>query len=484
MQVLSFVAGYRKHIDLRFFYTRRLSMSESKSVYELNHYRVSLPHGGKIVILDSGAVLSAEATAMLQALHSRSTDGIDSHLQILAERGPEKFMSTYYVGYGHKSIGDCGTAIVFIEGVSMLAAKAIQDSKLYNGQESSTRYIPFEKQPFINPLGTDEGAEILERWRAFYLKTVVRMKEALLERYPIEGHLGEKEAVYQKAIGARAFDICRAFLPAGAATNLAWSGTLRQFADRLGQLRHHPLKEVRDVAHTLEDALIATYPNSFDAEKKRYAATEAYVAQTMDEYYYHNSASPHIFLTRDSVDHVGLGRYSRLLQERPPKTELPKWLGVYGEAAFAFTLDFGSFRDIQRHRAVTQRMPLLTGDIGFHPWYLDELTEDLRNEAHALIAEETDRAKALTENVCVRQYYLPMGFLISNYLAGDLPALVYLIEQRATSLVHPTLAIRAREMATLLQDTFSDVNLTLHVDPNPGRFNVKRGTHDIVKKNS
>ena len=64
-------------------------------------------------------------------------------------------MSQFYVGYGHKSIGDCGSITIFIEGCSMLAAKAIQDTKLYNGQEASTRYIDFSQQAMINPLGTE-----------------------------------------------------------------------------------------------------------------------------------------------------------------------------------------------------------------------------------------------------------------------------------------------------------------------------------------
>ena len=71
-------------------------------------------------------------------------------LKILEEKGADDFMSKFYVGYGHKSIGDCGSCTIFIEGVSMLAAKAIQDSKLYNGQEASTRYIDFSNQKMIN----------------------------------------------------------------------------------------------------------------------------------------------------------------------------------------------------------------------------------------------------------------------------------------------------------------------------------------------
>ena len=215
---------------------------------QLNHHETKLDTGGKIVVIDSGAVLTAEMTAMLQALHSRSTEGINGHLQVLAERGADKFMSTYYVQYGHKSIGDCGVGVVFIEGISMLAAKAIQDSKLYNGQEASTRYIDFANQPFLNPDGTAAGTAIQENWREFYLKAVAEMKAELPNRYPLGE--GEKETSYNKAIEARAFDITRGFLPAGASTNIAWTTTLRQFDDRIMQLRHHQLEEVREIVAT------------------------------------------------------------------------------------------------------------------------------------------------------------------------------------------------------------------------------------------
>jgi thymidylate synthase ThyX len=448
-----------------------------KTLADLNHHTTRLSGGGKIVILDPGAVLTPEATSMLQALHSRSVGGIDEHLKVLAEKGPDKFMSTYYVGYGHKSIGDCGMATVFIEGVSMLAAKAIQDSPLYNGQEASTRYIDFASQPFIDPLGS--GGVVQEAWRKFYLKAVEIMKAELPNRYPRGGE--EKESTYTKAIAARAFDICRGFLPAGASTNLAWTTTLRQFADRVLQLRHHPLPEVREIAEKLEDALIATYPSSFDNEKKRYNATEAYLTQAATHYYYHDPGASGVVLTRDAVDRAALAPYRSLLTNRPAKTELPKWLGAYGTATFSFALDYGSFRDLQRHRAVIQRMPLLTSDIGFHPWYLDELTPTLHAEAETLITTLTNQANTLTADTALRQYYLPMGLQVSNYLSGDLPSLVYLVELRATSLVHPTLSTRASEMATLLATTYADLGLTLHLDPDPGRFNIKRGEHDIVK---
>lgn len=453
-------------------------MNTMTNIEQLNHHTTHLAGGGKIVILDSGAVLTAEMTSMLQALHSRSTGGIDTHLQVLAERGADKFMKTYYVGYGHKSIGDCGVAIVFIEGVSMLAAKAIQDSPLYNGQEASTRYIPFDRQPIIDPLGTSASNAVLENWRTFYLKAVEEMQVELPKRYPKSE--AEDEKIYTNAINARAFDICRGFLPAGTSTNLAWTTTLRQFADRIAIMRHHPLEEVREIAEKLEDAMIEVYENSF--EKKRYEETEAYLdGLAKENYYYHDAKSPEIEIVHDGLNHTGLKPYFNLLSKRPPKTELPKWIAAYGVISFAWTLDFGSFRDVQRHRAVSQRMPLLTSEIGFHEWYLDELTPTLKAEALEFIESQRKDILSLTNNKFIRQYYLPMGYKISNYLTGDLAALTYLIELRASSRVHPTLAFKAEMMGKLLAEKYADLGVKFHIGEVTGRFDINRGKDTITK---
>ncbi|MGH7249841.1 MAG: FAD-dependent thymidylate synthase, partial [Minisyncoccia bacterium] len=317
------------------------------NVENLKHSQVDISGGGKVIILDTGSVIGAEASAMLQALHSRSIGGLESHLKILSEKGPDNFMKNFYVGYGHKSIGDCGTASIFVEGVSMLVAKAIQDWPLYSGQESSTRYIDFQIQPFKNPAGTKEGEDILESYRKFYIEALEVTKSYLKTLFPMNE--GEKETIYNKAIAARAFDILRGFLPSGSTTNLAWTTNLRQAADKIMLLRQHPLEEVRNAGDAIEKALQMAYPNSFG--HKRYEETEKYNALWMKEdYYYHNKNSPAFELTSNSINTNLLPK--EILEKRPPKTELPKHLAEAGTVQFEFLLDFGSFRDLQRHRSV------------------------------------------------------------------------------------------------------------------------------------
>ena len=446
-------------------------------IENLNHHQTQIKGGGHVIVLDTGAVIGPESAAMLQALHSRSTGGLLGHLKILSEKGSDNFMKNFYVGYGHKSIGDCGTVSIFVEGISMLAAKAIQDWPLYSGQEASTRYIDFQTQPFKNPIGTKEGEEILESLRTFYIESLEPTKEHVKKQFPRQE--GESESIYNKAIAARAFDILRGFLPAGSTTNLAWHTNLRQAADKIMILRHHPLEEVKNVAEAIEATLIAALPNSFG--HKRYEETEKYNEYWMQtDYYYHNKNCPDFKIVNNSINSDLLPR--EVLEKRPPKTELPRHFAEAGTIQFEFLLDFGSFRDLQRHRAVTQRMPLLTTEIGFEPWYLSELPEDVRAKAESFLKTQAQKIKALSVSKEEAQYYTPMGYKVSNRLTGNIPTLVYLVELRATRFVHTTLRNVARKMADTLVELFGKNGLVLHLDEERDRFDIKRGEHDIVLK--
>jgi thymidylate synthase ThyX len=446
----------------------------------IKHVQKTLPNRGVVLVLNTGATIGPESEAMLQALHSRSIGGIKSHLEILADKGPEKFMSTFYVGYGHKSIGDCGTCTIFIEGVSMLTAKAIQDWPLYSGQEASTRYIDFAQQRFFDPKNTRASKNILEKWRKFYIKGLRTLSKELPKRFPIQK--GEEKKIYDKAIMARAFDIMRSFLPSGATTNLAWHTNFRQAADHIMRLRHHPLKEVRDVAFAMEEALKEAYPSSFGHEI--FNTTETFNKDWMNSnYYFTKKKGVEFKMTRNTVDKQALKKFKHCLAARPAKTELPKEINECGQIQFEFLLDFGSFRDIQRHRAVTQRMPLVTMSHGFGQWYLNELPKKLKEEAKKFIEEQKIATEKLGLDPIEKQYYIPMGYRLPNRVTGSLPAFIYLTELRSTRFVHPTLRKIAINIAHVLEKTFKECGLCVHLDKDPNRFDIKRGEHDIVAKN-
>lgn len=418
--------------------------------------------------------LHPEDNAMLQALYSRSPQSVTNHLEKVKAAGSGNFMDMYYVGYGHASIGDCGSTTLFIEYISMLAAKAIQDSPLYNGQEASTRYIDMSKQPVLNPLGTNEGRAIQDRWMAFYNAAMAPTIEHLKQTYPVKANEDAKQ--YEKAIKARAFDILRSFLPAGCTTFVSWHTTLRHAADHLDNLRHYPLAEVRSLAASMQTGLQERYSHSFN--QKRYETEERYNAEVGGLRLYDPQFCPTNVECGSTVDHrcVDLPE----IKNRPPKTRLPHYLDELGQVTYNFRLDFGSFRDLQRHRNGVCRMPLVSTRWGFQPWYLDQLPSDLQTQARELITVQTEAIRVLDAPSAEKQYYVAMGYNVPCKVTRGLPGTLYLIELRTSKTVHPTMRRAAQGMATALAARYPE--LTMHADMSADDWDIRRGAQDIVAR--
>lgn len=418
-----------------------------------------------------------EVVAMLQALYSRSPTTVRTHLAQVQERGPEKFMSRYYVGYGHKSIGDCGTTSIFIENVSMLAAKAIQDSSLYNGQEASTRYLDMANQAMVDPVGTPQSAAIQTAWMDLYSDVLSALIPHFEQRFPREE--GQKESVWQKAVKARAFDVARGFLPAGCQTYVAWHTNLRQAADHLKLMRHNPCAEIRDVANAIHEELFKAYPSSFGHAVR--AEQENYLALSVDTFAFVDD-EPVDFDYESTLDLAGLDKHSSLLATRPPKTELHPRLRHYGTIQFRFPLDFGSFRDMQRHRSCIQDMPLLTTRYGILPWYLEQLPGSLATTARIVCSQQEEAIAALDTTPEEKQYYVAMGYTCANKITCSLPSAVYIAELRSGTTVHPTVRRVAQQIGETLVNMIPD--LRMHHDMSTGVWDVKRGEQDIVHRPS
>jgi len=300
-----------------------------------------------ITVLDNAELkMTAEDVAMLQALYSRSGDSVTGHLEKVKNTGSGNFMKSYYVGYGHRSIGDCGTTTIFIEGVSSLAAKAIQDNKLYRGQETSSRYVSFENQPIFDPIKTEDSKQIIVQWMMLYKMYLPRVIEGLKAKHPLASY-DTTETIWLNTISAKAFDICRGFLPVGMTTQLSWHTDLRQASDKCFKLLNHPLKEIRDLAFEILTQLTIKYPSSFDEKrinnhidhysiKGRYAfeiaAKENYLDLNLRDFGQQivTEEAPIIKWTDNiDVEELNLNEIN-ILRSRPKGMELPKSLEKYG----------------------------------------------------------------------------------------------------------------------------------------------------------
>jgi thymidylate synthase ThyX len=424
--------------------------------------------GKAVLFLEDG--LHSEDLAMVQALYSRSGESVETHLEKVRKVGSGKFVEKYVVGYGHKSIADCGSTTLFFENVSILAAKAIQDWSLYSGQETSTRYIDMANRPVVNPIG-QTATTIIDRWERFYAEKQAPVLEWVRSQYPRKS--SEKEDTYERAIKARTFDILRGFLPAGKTTQLSWHTNLRQASDHLGLLIQHPLQEVRELASGALALLREQYPSSFG--EKLYPDRVVWEASTYGSY---KPLPPKKWDIRSTIDDGALKPYYEMLITRPRGSALPAHMAELGSLSFRGELDYGSWRDIQRHRNGVCRVPKLTTDLGFESWYLEQLGP-MRAEAEALISEQVELISSIEDDVA-SQYLIPLGFKVPFQVTYGLPAAVYVLELRSGKAVHPTLRKAIHNMIGDLAFTHPEV--LLHVDMDPDDWDVRRGDQTITAR--
>lgn len=419
-----------------------------------------------------------ETTAMLQAFYSRSHVRIKERLDSLGtdQKEIKESLKKYYVGYGHKSIGQCASTTIFIEGVSILAAKAFQDSPLYNGQETSTRFIDFSKATIHNPL--NDTTNIQKNWLDFYANSLSKV----IEHVAKQRSLDLTDVTHYSAAKARAFDILRAFVPAGASTQLSWFTSFTHASDRLIQLSFHPLKEVGDVSVALSGYLQTQYPyafSGFDSTLKKFSS-----------YYYDNALGlNYLVMSQDEECFWPEYKIQKFEQsvvrttdgmDRIQGVSVPRHFQYQGRIQVQYKLDYGSFRDIQRHRACVQMMPVLTTRLGFNEWYLNALPDDLHDEAIELILNQEELINTLYANNPDTdvQYYIPLGYNVTGLLDMDYPEAVYIAELRTSKTVHPTLRKLAISIAKDVEP-YGFVNT--FCDYSEDDFTIRRGQQDIIK---
>ena len=186
---------------------------------------------------------------------------------MVAVRRAEEFYERVLVGYGDDSVAELAGAHVAVERTSTLAAKALEDSRIgISPLEKSTRYVRFDRPGpdgrylfYRGPeLAHPEYEPAADALFAAYSSMVEPVTEAIRARYPIE--LGETERAWKSATRAKALDLLRGLLPAGALTNLGLFGNGRAFEYLITKMAAHELPECRRLAADLHRELALVIP--------------------------------------------------------------------------------------------------------------------------------------------------------------------------------------------------------------------------------
>lgn len=346
-----------------------------------------------------------EVLAYAMAKYSRSSLSMRESLTEISAQRAEQFLNTFYFQYGHRSIADLAHIAFAIERLSLLAAIVLVDEQRWDGQERSTRYQNFKKSGWFLPdFGDDAGsaqlyAETIANLFSAYERTTAAVHDALRER--VARPEAMKPEAYERTLKARAFDVGRYLLPLATNTSLGQIVNARTLETQVSRLLSHPAAEVRELGQKLRDAAMGTAwnPNPDAPAVKvaptlvKYAEPNAYQMQTQAELAQAAaellasiaiadaplvdlverteslevelaatllySASHHPYRQiRDLVAGLSASRIAEIielgLKHRGRHDEALRAFHAGAALRFDILMDIGGFRDMHRHRRVTQ----------------------------------------------------------------------------------------------------------------------------------
>jgi thymidylate synthase ThyX len=411
----------------------------------------------------------------------------------LAVERAQDFYGRILDGYGDDSIGELGGAHLAIENVSMIATKVLEDARIGGSPlEKSTRYVYFGE-----PVGGDflfykEPTLLASRHAERYLATCRMLFEtyrglvgpltAAVER-AAPRPAGTSEAAWRRSVRAQVYDALRGLLPAAALTNMGIFGNGRFFETLLMRLRVAPLAELRALGGAMAGELgklIPAFIRRADPRHPHFAAYRAYEARlaawlagaappaerhgagggadgaardvelldwdpdapakVLAALDYPQASAP-LATLREAAARLTPAEQARRLaalaalrenrRHKPPRAlEL---------ASYTFDLlgDYGMYRDLHRHRMLTQqRQPLSTR----HGYALpDELREAGLEAPFAAAMDAAAQAyeAIAAEHPAEAQYVVPMAYRIRWHMHVNLRALIWLVELRSAPQGHP-----------------------------------------------
>ena len=413
--------------------------------------------------------------------------------QLVASDRAEDFYRRILVGYGDDSVAELAGAHLAVERVSTLAAKALEDSRIgISPLEKSTRYVRFDRRDPEGRFPYHRGPELdhpayepaMDALFGTYSELVMPLTEAVRSRYPLEE--GETERAWKSATRARALDLLRGLLPAATRTNLGLYGNGRAFEYLLTKLSASELPECRQLAVEMHDELSQAIPafvrRALDERYGAPAAARLVQARQRASRFAPSPTHAPAEVGVKLIDHdpgaerkvvaAALFPYSDASLEELGGMEvdaaavLDALLGDRGnrrhrvpraleQASYLFeiTASFATYRDLQRHRMLTQeRQPLGTW-LGYDvPPELDGygLAGTAARALEAAGSAHRELEQAL--GTAVAQYAVPLGYRLRWYFRVSLREVFHLCELRTTPQGHADYRHIAQEMFRRVQE--------------------------------
>jgi thymidylate synthase ThyX len=421
----------------------------------------------------------------------------------LALTKAQSFYDRILDGYGDDSIGELGGAHLALEQVSILATTILEDARIGGSPlEKSTRYVSFAKQVNGDFQFYKDTRVLASAHAELYLQTNRQLFRTYAELIkPVRDYLcqvlppepNQPQAAYERSIRARGFDLLRALLPASTLTNVGIFGNGRFFEGLLIRLRLQTLRELQDLATAAEQELQQVVPSFI---RRAAVAHRHYVSQQNFQQQGHNlidrwihqqaqdSATPQkasvellsydpeaeievlaaLFYENSELSFAQARENVRGMLDQDRESLLRQWADLrehrrhklgraleHASYTFDIVADFGSYRDLHRHRILTQERQRLTTQLGYtipESLIAAGLDSPVRD-----VLEKAARAFELLEEEFPKeaQYVVPMAYQLRWSLKINLRSLMWLVELRTTPQGHENYRWLAQQMFQRVQ---------------------------------
>lgn len=407
-----------------------------------------------------------------------------------------------FLEYGDDSIAQLGSAHLACEQVSNLFTKILERSRLMSYLEQSTRYIAYDQRDslgrykyFRDPaiLNSAFGAKYVgEMDRIFdnYSSLYNELKAFLSKKY---SNNDSEDLAIRRAVRAKALDLSRGLLPAGALSNVGIFGSGQSFELMLLRLKASDLDEARNYQEMIHEelekvigpfisrvnrpdrgVLWSQYFKDTRSETKRLAElykdrfyktiNKTSQNQTGAHLIWHDPEGVEkiiasILFESGSVSLQDALEIARSLSTEDKRTLLRSYSGnrknrrhkpsrAFESANYCFEIisDYGAFRDLQRHRMLSISWLDIDPELGFY--MPDDIIEA---KLDSLYLETIERSKELYELLKAdfgnsSNYALCLAFNIRYRIELNAREAMHLIELRSQPQGHPSYRLIASQM--------------------------------------
>jgi thymidylate synthase ThyX len=439
---------------------------------------------------------------------------------LLNNERARQFYRKWLAEYGDDSIAELTGAHVVCWGLSQVALKFVEDQRIgLEPIEKSTRYVNFGKKIngrylYYIPRPDLERLDLLKDYLRVmdglfddYNALVRRFIDWLRQNYP-----NERPLVLEK----KAFDTLRGLLPMATLGQVSFRGNAQAWEYLINRTAEHNLGELRWLAAALLKELNKEMPSLFirvqEDKAREYqsylARRRARVQKWVDERAFDQPEFgggpkvclveydpkmedkivaallfPHMSCSWNTVMDIVAGlsfeeKLAILMEHFEGRTERWQKVGRAFENSylrFEILMDIGAYRDLHRHRMLTQDRQNFTVRHGFNiPRELVEggFDEEYRRALESVVPLFNKLEEGSGPEIA--QYVVPLAYQVRFYQWENLRELFWEVELRTTPQGHPSYRQIEQEKYRLLEEKLPLISRFIKADLNDYVF-ARRG---------